>query len=110
VIEACKEAGVHQIGNVRDWHKDYPDIFIASAMADVSVAPLQAAKDLADGNWQSGKVVKIGLGDTGAVKLALAPSVPAEVAKKIDELTSEIESGKIEVSTEYTGEEFSLPQ
>jgi basic membrane protein A len=65
---------------------------------------------LADGNWQSGKVVKIGLGDTGAVKLALAPSVPAEVAKKIDELTSEIESGKIEVSTEYTGEEFSLPQ
>jgi basic membrane protein A len=110
VIEACQEAGVHQIGNVRDWHKDYPDVFIASAMADVSVAPLRAAKDLADGNWQSGKVVKIGLGDTGAAKLALAPSVPDDVVKKIDKLTSEIESGKIEVSTEYTGEEFSLPE
>lgn len=110
VIEACKEAGVHQIGNVRDWHKDYPDVFIASAMADVSVAPLRAAKDVADGNWQSGRVVKIGLDDTGAVKLALAPSVQADVIKKIDDLTSQIESGKIKVSTEYNGDEFSLPK
>jgi basic membrane protein A len=108
VTEACREAGIHQIGNVREWHKDHPDVFVASAVADVSVAPLRTAKDVADGSWKAGRIVKIGLGDSSAVRLALAPSVPADVVRQLDELTKKIKTGEIEISTEYQGEEFSI--
>jgi basic membrane protein A and related proteins len=105
-IEAMREKGVHQIGNVRDWYPDHPDVFIASAIANVSVPGFQAAKDLAEGKWQPGVVRRIGLENPEAVALALAPNVADEVLAKITELSKDIVSGEIEVSVEYEGPEF----
>ena len=64
-IDAMREAGVKQIGNVRDWYPDAPDVFVASAVANVSMPSLVAARDLANGTWEPGKVVQIGLGEPG---------------------------------------------
>jgi basic membrane protein A len=105
-IEAMREKGVHQIGNVRDWYPDHPDVFIASAIANVSIPGLEAARDLAEGEWQPGVVRQIGLENPEAVSLALAPDVPEEVRATIADLSDAIVSGAIEVSVEYDGEEF----
>jgi basic membrane protein A len=105
-IDAMREKGVHQIGNVREWYADHPDVFVASAVANVSVPGFQAAKDLAEGTWQPGVVRQIGLEDPQAVALALAPKVSEEVRAKIAGLAEEIVSGSIDVSVVYEGEEF----
>ena len=105
-IEAMREKGVHQIGNVRDWYPDAPDVFIASAIANVSIPGLQAAKDLAEGKWQPGTVRQIGLENPQAVSLALAPDVPEAVRTKIADLSADIVSGKIKVEVDYDGEEL----
>ena len=105
-IEAMREKGVKQIGNVRDWYPDHPEVFVASAIANVSIPSLQAAKDLAAGTWEPGVVRRIGLEDPEAVSLALAPEVPEEVRARITELAEGIASGAIEVSVDYDGPEF----
>ena len=105
-IDAMRERGVHQIGNVRDWYPDHPDVFVASAIADVSVPGLQAARDLAAGTWEPGVVRRIGLEDPKAVSLALAPEVPEDVRARVTELAEGIASGAIEVSVDYDGPEF----
>ena len=105
-IDAMREAGVKQIGNVRDWYPDHPDVFVASAIANVSMPALIAARDLAEGRWEPGRIVEIGLEDPEAVSLVLAPEVPTDVAARIDELRDRIVAGEIEVSTEYEGPEF----
>lgn len=105
-IEAMREAGVHQIGNVRDWYPDHPDVFIASAVADVSIPGLQAARDLARGKWEAGTVRQIGLEDPEAVSLALAPEVPQDVRARVAALSAAIVADEIEVRTDYAGEEF----
>jgi basic membrane protein A len=107
-IEANKETGTFQMGNVRDWYEVEPEVFIASALANVSKAGLRAAQDVASGNWQPGTIVKIGLEDPDAVSLALAPTVPAEVIEQINVLAEKIKSGEIGVSIEYDGEEFAV--
>lgn len=105
-IDAMRENKVHQIGNVRNWIPDHPDVFIASAIAQVSIAGLEAARDVKDGTWQPGRIVRIGLSNPEAVSLALSDSVPADVRAKIAELRQQIVDGKIEVSTEYDGPEL----
>lgn len=105
-IEACREAGIWQIGNVRDWHEDYPDVFVASAIANVSMAGLRAAQDVANGTWEPGVIVKIGIEDPNAVWLAVAPDLPEAVVAELDVLTEQLVAGELEYSTEYDGEEF----
>lgn len=56
-------------------------MFVGSAIADVSIAALRAAHDVANGEFQSGTVVEIGLEKPDAVRLSLAPSVPETVRK-----------------------------
>ncbi|WP_323764168.1 BMP family protein [Marinovum sp.] len=105
-IDAMRENGVKQIGNVRDWYPDHPDVFVASAIANVSIAGLQAAKDFKDGTWKPGVIVKIGLEDPNAAALAMSPDVPDDVRSRIDELRQKIISDEIEVSVEYDGPEL----
>ena len=107
-IKAMREKGVYQIGNVRDWYPSAPDVFIASAIADVSIAGFQAAKDLQDGVWKAGQVVKMGLENPDAVRLALAPEVSSEVKDKLKALSTKIISGEIEVNINYEGPEFEV--
>jgi basic membrane protein A and related proteins len=105
-IEACREKGAKQIGNVRDWYPDAPDVFIASAIADVSLGAPQAVADIVAGRFQPGAVQKIGLHNADAVRLALAPQVPKAVADEIARLRNEIVAQRITVTTEYNGPEF----
>ena len=104
--DACREKGVKQIGNVRDWYPDAPDVFIASAIADVGLGAPQAVGDIIVGSFQPGSVKKIGLQNADAVRLALAPKVPKAVADEIVRLRDEIIAHRISVSTEYSGPEF----
>jgi basic membrane protein A len=105
-IKAMREKKVYQIGNVRDWYPDYPDVFIASAVANVSMAGYLAAKDLVEGKWKAGTVIKVGLENPNAVSLPLAPHVGQEVRGKLDELKKKLAVGEIEVSVTYDGPEF----
>ncbi len=107
-IDAMQENGVYQIGNVRDWYPTAPDVFIASAIANVSMAGFMAARDMANGKWESGIVIKVGLDNPDAVSLALAPNVSDDVRSELTKLTEKIISGEIEVSVEYDGPEFEL--
>lgn len=107
-IDACREKKVRQIGNVKDWTASDPQVFAASAVADVSRAVSGAGADLAAGSWKPGAVKKIGLEDARAVRLALAPDVPEKVRARVEELAGKIRSGEIKVSVEYDGPEFQV--
>ncbi|WP_204343446.1 BMP family protein [Paenibacillus elgii] len=108
VTEAARENGVFQFGNVRDYYADAPDVFIGSAISDAGFTVYGAIKDLAEGKWKPNTVVKIGLENPDAVRLALAPTVPQEVKDKIAEFTEKIKSGEIIVPSQYTGPEFEV--
>lgn len=101
----AENEGVYEIGNVKDWTKTNPDVFIGSALANVSIPSYQAVKDLKEGNWEP-QVVKIGLENPEAVDLALREDVSQNVKDKVDELAEMIINGEIEVKTTYQGEEF----
>lgn len=105
-IKAMREKKVHQIGNVRDWYPVAPDVFIASAMANVSMAGFHAADDVRSGAWKPGVIKKIGIENGDAVRLALAPGVPQDIRAKLEKLREALASGKTEVSIKYDGPEF----
>ena len=107
--DVMKEAGAFHIGNVVDWIPLDPDVYIGSAVANVSIAGFEAARDLYEGTWKPGVIEKIGLENPDAVRLTLNPKfVPADVVETIEELARKIESGEIRVNTDYQGPEFEV--
>ena len=108
-IEACRDKGARQIGNVRDWVASNSDVFVASAIADSGLAVFNAVRDLANGSFKPGVFRHIGLEQPEAIRLVMAPSVPADVRAKIEALSAEIVAGKLTVATEWSGEEFATP-
>lgn len=109
VTQACREKGTRQIGNVIDWVKVDPKVFVASAVADVSIGVLNAARDMRDGRLKPGVVHKVGLTDPAAVRLAMADDVPAAVRLRVEQAAEGIRSGRIRVPEGYEGEEFATP-
>ncbi len=107
VIDEIKknEGKVWHIGNVSDWTK-VDKTFIASAVADSSVAIYNAAQDLVDGKWEGNKVLSIGLEEEDIVKLTMSNDVPKDVQDKIKELSKKLISGEIKIKTTYEGKEF----
>lgn len=108
VIDACVTRKTRQIGNVVDWTQKNPTVFVGSAMASVSKAVFAAAQDFATGRWKPGVIRQLGLEDADAVRLALAPDVPAPVREKLAALALDIAAGKVEVPHTYTGPEFTV--
>lgn len=108
-IEACREGGARQIGNVRDWTAAMPDLFVASAVADSGFALLRAVEDLVAGTVKTNAIEKIGLGRPDAVRLTMSPDVGGDLRRKIDALAADIKNGKVGVSTTWSGEEFPNP-
>ena len=106
VTEACRARGAKQIGNVGDWVKASPDVFVASAIAEVSIAVFNAARDFSRGNWQGNVIRQIGLNEPGAVALSLAEDVPRDVKQRVARYAEAIAAGGIKIADEYTGEEF----
>jgi basic membrane protein A len=108
-VEACRERGAKQIGNVRDWTAAMPDVFVASAFADSGRALFNAADDLARNRFAAGQIRRIGLESPEAVRLTMAPTVPVEARAKIETMAVEIAAGRFEVPTDWLGEEFPNP-
>jgi basic membrane protein A len=108
-IEACREKGVRQIGNVVDWVQTDPQVFVASAIADVSMAVFQAIRDLKMGQFELGKIQKVGLQNAQAVRLTMAADVPNSVRQQIAKVSEDIQAGKIKIPEAYTGPEFATP-
>lgn len=108
-IEACRERGIWQIGNVGDFVARDPAVFLGSAMADAGLALFNAASDVVKGTFEPGRIRHIGLTDPAAVRLSVNPKVPADVHARIAALAAEIASGTLVVSTTWSGEEFPNP-
>jgi basic membrane protein A len=106
VIEACRERGAKQIGNVRDWVAAMPEVFVASAVADTGAAVLAAGRDLSDNIWKGELVKRFGVRYPDAVRLALAPAVPQAVHDRVASLTKEMAVGAIAIPETYSGPEF----
>lgn len=109
VTNACREKRAFQIGNVIDWTKVAPDVFVASAVANAGLGLFNAAADLTNGKFQPNVTKKIGLEQPDAVRLAVGPSVPEPIVTKINDLSRAIASGLIDVKTQYDGPEFATP-
>ena len=109
VTQACGEKGTRQVGNVIDWVKVDPKVFVASAIADVSVAVFNAARDLHEDRFKPGVVHKVGLGDPAAVRLSMADDVPAAVRSQVERAAEGIRNGRIHVPEAYHGPEFATP-
>jgi basic membrane protein A len=105
-IAAADEHGIELFGNVGTWYPDHPEIFAGSAVADVGIGAIEAARDLENGDWQAGRIVEIGLEEPEAVRLSLAPDVPDGVRERVDSLAERIVAGELAVDTDYDGPEF----
>jgi basic membrane protein A len=108
-VEACREKGVQQIGNVVDWTQIAPEVFLGSAFADSGQALFDAVKDVATGNFKPGVIRQIGVESPQAVRLTMSPRVPDAVKSKLAALSQEIANRRREVSTEWSGPEFPAP-
>lgn len=109
VTQACREKGTRQIGNVVDWTSVDAKVFVASAMADVSIGVFEAVHDLRDDKFPAGNVRKVGLANAQAVRLAMAPDVPASVRSRIQQASDDIVNGRTRVPENYDGAEFTPP-
>lgn len=107
-IDAFRARGVRQIGNVRDWVAEHPDVFVGSAIADVGLAVLAACRDHRGGAWQGGRAWRIGLENPQAVRLALASDVPDGVRAAIDRVAADVIAGRVRVPEDYDGPELTL--
>lgn len=107
VVEEIKthDGKVRHIGNVSDWTK-VDDTFVGSAVADASVAILNAAQDLTTGKWRPNQIQEIGLSQNDVVRLVVADDVSPQVKTKLDTLAKKIVNGDIKISTTYNGKEF----
>ncbi len=108
-IEACRQLGARQIGNVGDWTAIAPDVFIGSAFADSGRALYDAVADFAAGRLAIGEIKHLGLETPEAVRLVMAPGVPAEIRGRIDAAGQAIVAGSLKVPVEWTGSEFEVP-
>lgn len=101
-IEACREAGIRAIGNVRDWTAE-DAVFIASAVADNGVTIEAAISAFLADRWEDRR---IGLEDPAAVRLAYAADVAPAIAARCEALRIAILGGAVEVPEAWSGTEW----
>jgi basic membrane protein A and related proteins len=105
-IEACRAAGVKQIGNISDWPRIEPDVFVASAIADHGWSIRRWLQDLVAGKLEAGINIHAGLESPDAVRLALGGEAEKH-ADEIRQLAARIVAGEIQIAPTYEGPEFS---
>lgn len=109
VTEACRAQGRRQIDNVIDWVARDPQVFVGSAIADVGVGVFDAVRDLQAGRFPAGELRKVGLAQQDAVRLTIAPDVPAAARERVQRAAEAIAAGRLQVPTTYDGPEFATP-
>lgn len=108
-IEACRQRGVKQIGNARDWVESTPDVFVGSAISDAGAVIVQAVRDLVDSVWRGDLVRSFGLREPRIVRLSLAASVPQAARTALEDYRTQIIAGRITMPERYEGPEFDPP-
>ena len=108
VTRACREKKVRQIGNVIDWTAIDPEVFVASAWADVGIGAYLAVKDMKEQGAPRPGIVKIGLQDPAAVRLIMGQGVSAQVRSRVEQASKAIASGQLKVPEIYEGTEFAV--
>jgi basic membrane protein A len=73
------------------------------------MAVVQAIRDLKMGQFELGKIQKVGLQNAQAVRLTMAADVPNSVRQQIAKVSEDIQTGKIKIPEAYTGPEFATP-
>ena len=95
--DAMREHSVKQFGNVGDWVTVDPEVFVGSSVADIGVAVLAAARDVANGNWEGNQIVQLGPDDVNATGLTLGVDVPDATRAQLEGLRDATVEGEIEV-------------
>lgn len=106
-IDACRETGMRQIGNVIDWCEVDPAVFVGSAIARIDRGIEQAICDMLAG-LRPGVVAPLGLAQGDAVSLGMSRDVPGYVREQVAAIAARIAAGGLHPRTEYAGPEFSL--
>lgn len=109
VTQACGEKGVRQIGNVIDWVKVDPKVFVGSAVADVGIGVFNAVRDVHGNRFKPGVIEKIGLADASAVRLTMADDVPQETRARVTKVAQDVRDGRRTMSEQFDGAEFPTP-
>jgi basic membrane protein A len=104
--EACRAAGIRQIGNALDWVRDDPQVFVASALARIDLGVERAIADMVAGHVPA-EIVAFGLADGDFVSLSMAGDVPQTARVAVAEAAEALRSGRIALPETYDGPEFS---
>ncbi|MDB6179105.1 BMP family protein [Paracoccus sp. Z330] len=106
-IDACRTAGIKQIGNALDWVEQNPEVFVGSAMARIDIGVTTAISDMIEGHIPTG-ITEFGLTSGDVVSLRVAADIPPKAAQAVSDAARRIRTGEIEVPDEYDGPEFQL--
>jgi basic membrane protein A and related proteins len=106
VLEAANQTGKYAIGVDLNQDSMYPGHILTSQLKRVDVASYQLVKDVVEGKFKGGRIIKedvanggVGLTDMSVMKKALGDKFPQDILDKIKQLTEDIKSGKIKVDT-----------
>jgi basic membrane protein A len=105
VSRACQELPIRQIGNVLDWVKRDPAVFLASAVADSGRGLAQAIDDFVHGRLRTGVSVAYGLEQPDYVRLVVNAELSARFGPQIANWTARVSQGLVQVDTRYDGPE-----
>lgn len=105
-ISACRRRGIRQIGNIRDWPAEEPDVFLGSVLSRHGWSIRAWAEDLLADRLVPGQNRHPGLEVPEAVGLSLATDVPADIRDEIEAVRAEIVAGRRQVAVTYDGPEF----
>lgn len=105
-ITACRTHRAKQIGDGVDWCAIEPDVFIASAVADVSWGPYQAVHDFAAGRFRAGDHASVGIERPDFCSLAMSAEVPSALQRFVAAVRSEILDGALRIPDEWAGTDF----
>ncbi len=108
-IRACRERSVAQIGNVFDWTRREPEVFIASAIADSGACIEMAVRDLAADRLRCGTMRHFGLESPDIVRLAVGGGVSDAVRATLAAVAARLASGEIVPRGEFDGDEMKVP-
>jgi basic membrane protein A len=94
-IAACRRHGARQIGNVADWVAAMPEVFVASAVADVGHAVERWVAAMLAHPAPPGCLRRFGLEAPEVVRLALAPDAPDAVRAAVETAAAALRDGRL---------------
>ncbi len=103
--EACRAAGIRQIGNALDWVAEDPQVFAASALARIDRGVERAVEDMVAGRVPE-RIVGFGLADGDFVSLAMVKDVPEQARAAVARAADALRNGEIDLPEDYDGPEF----